>query len=86
MSCSVKESQSDVELDAERKELGVYRNLPLVLENSKKDSNRKKGSTGSKPVCQNAIRSLFTLDPDTGTLSIKRIQPSKFEDLVGFIS
>lgn len=34
----------------------------------------------------NAIRSLFTLDPDTDTLSIKRIQPSKFEDLVGFIS
>ena len=51
MSCSVKESQSDVELDAERKELGIYRNLPLVLENSKKDSNCKKGSTGSKPVC-----------------------------------
>lgn len=53
VSCSVKESQSDVELDAERKELGIYRNLPLVLENSKKDSNGKKGSTkrASKPVC-----------------------------------
>ena len=34
----------------------------------------------------NAIRSLFTLDPNADSLSIKRIQLSKFEDLVGVIS
>ena len=88
MSCSVKESQSDVELDAERKELGIYRNLPRSLKIARKTATAKRAPQVPNlcVLSRNAIRSLFTLDPGTDTLSIKRIQPSKFEDLVGFFS
>lgn len=88
VSCSVKESQSDVELDAERKELGIYRNLPRSLKIARKTATAKRAPQVPNlcVLSRNAIRSLFTLDPGTDTLSIKRIQPSKFEDLVGFFS